>query len=63
MILISIITFGIAFPFLAAYFVKMVLANLTISKQERIFEAEEKSEEIKKMDQEREERLRNINLQ
>ncbi|WP_438567537.1 hypothetical protein [Cetobacterium sp.] len=41
----------------------MVLANLTISKQERIFEAEEKSEEIKKMDQEREERLRNINLQ
>ncbi|MGL6023741.1 MAG: hypothetical protein ACRC0F_03920 [Cetobacterium sp.] len=60
LILISVFTFGIAFPFLAAYFVKIVLANLTISKQEKIFEDEEKSEKIKKMDQEREERLKNI---
>ncbi|MGL5125597.1 MAG: hypothetical protein ACRC6U_06370 [Fusobacteriaceae bacterium] len=60
LILISVITFGIAFPFVGAYFVKIFLANLTISKQERIFEDEEKSEEVKKMDKEREERLKNM---
>lgn len=60
LILISVITFGIAFPFVGAYFVKIFLANLTISKQERIFEDNYESEKMKKMNEEREERLKNM---
>lgn len=58
-VLLSVVTVGIAFPFVGAYIVKTFLFNLNISKQEKIYDDQEEEDKIRELQKEREESLRN----